>query len=78
MIERVLTTILSTVLPGSGQMVQHRWVKGGLFLGTAMVLSGVARRETLGGSGLLSLRVVLIALALWSAVDAFALWKGKK
>ncbi|TAK05810.1 MAG: hypothetical protein EPO39_10455 [Candidatus Manganitrophaceae bacterium] len=77
MIERILTAILSTLLPGAGQLMQHRWMKGVAFLGAAMVLSGVVRRETLGQAAVLSLRAVLIALALWSATDAFMLQQAK-
>lgn len=77
MIERFLTAILSTVLPGAGQLLQHRWMKGAAFLAAAMILSGVVRRETLGHAGMLSMRAILIALALWSAADAFMLQQAK-
>ena len=77
MIERILTAMLSTLLPGAGQLIQHRWMKGAIFLAAAMVLSGVVRRETLGGAGALSLRAILIALALWSAADAYMLQQAK-
>ncbi|MBI3803921.1 MAG: hypothetical protein HY282_09185 [Nitrospirae bacterium] len=78
MMERILTATLSTVLPGAGQMLQHRWVKGAIFLASAIILSGVVRRETLGKAGLLSLQAILVALALWSAVDAFQRTGKKK
>jgi|GEM_PF-2193704 len=77
MIERILTALLSTILPGAGQMVQHRWMKGAAFLTAALVLSGVVRRETLGHAAMLSMRAILIALALWSAADAFMLQQAK-
>lgn len=78
MMERIVTATLSTVLPGAGQFLQHRWMKGILFFGSALVLSGVLRRETLGRPGLFSLQAILIVLALWSAFDAFQVPPKKK
>ncbi len=78
MIERILTAILSTILPGVGQLLQHRWVKGVLFLAMAMVISGVVRREAIEGDGSFALQMILVAMAVWSAVDAYMLAPTKK
>lgn len=76
--ERLLTAILSTILPGAGQLLQHRWLKGILFLAMAMVLSGVVRREAIEGDRSFALQVILVAMAVWSAVDAYMLAPTKK
>lgn len=76
--ERLLTAILSTILPGAGQLLQHRWVKGALFLVIAMVISGVVRRQAMGGNASFSLQMILVAMAVWSAVDAYMLAPKKK
>jgi hypothetical protein len=76
--ERVLTAILSTILPGAGQLLQHRWVKGSLFLVMAMVISAVVRREAIEGDSSFSLQAILVAMAVWSAVDAYMLAPAKK
>lgn len=78
MVERILTAILSTILPGMGQLLQHRWVKGVLFLAVAMVLSGVVRRQAMGGNISFSLQAILVVMAVWSAVDAYMLAPAKK
>ncbi|MCG3114242.1 MAG: hypothetical protein LLH30_01020 [Candidatus Manganitrophus sp. SA1] len=77
--ERILTAILSTILPGAGQLLQHRWVKGAVFLVIAMVISGVVRRQAMGeGNISVSLQMILVAMAVWSAVDAYMLAPTKK
>lgn len=77
--ERILTAILSTILPGAGQLLQHRWVKGAVFLAIAMVISGVVRRQTMGGgSSSFSLQAILVVMAVWSAVDAYMMAPAKK
>jgi TM2 domain-containing membrane protein YozV len=76
--ERILTAILSTILPGAGQLLQHRWVKGVLFLAMAMVISGVVRRQAIQGSSSFALQAILVAMAVWSAVDAYMLAPSKK
>lgn len=77
--ERILTAILSTILPGAGQLLQHRWIKGAAFLGIAMVISGVVRRQAMGeGNISLSLQMILVTMAVWSAVDAYMLAPTKK
>jgi len=76
--ERILTAILSTILPGAGQLLQHRWMKGVLFLAMAMVISGVVRREAIEGDSSFALQMILVAMAVWSAVDAYMLAPTKK
>ena len=65
---------LSAILPGVGQLYNHQWLKGGLFLVAIMVVSGVIRRRAIfeGGVGIgLIVAVVLFGIAIWSVADAF-------
>ena len=65
---------LSAILPGVGQLYNHQWLKGGLFLAVIMVVSGVVRRRALfeGGLGIgLFIAVVLFGIAIWSVADAY-------
>jgi len=78
MTSRWIATMLSAVIPGAGQLLNHRWVKGAAFLIGALVASGMLRRRSIlwshfsDGSALhLVLLGLLLALGIWSAVDAF-------
>lgn len=65
---------LSAILPGVGQLYNHQWLKGGLFLAAIMVVSGVIRRRAIfeGGVGIgLIVAVVLFGIAIWSVADAY-------
>lgn len=73
-----IAAILSAILPGAGQMINHQWMKGALFLTVALIVSGMLRRRTIllsdfsdGSIGHALLLAVLFALAVWSAADAF-------
>ena len=68
----------SAILPGTGQLMNHQWVKGGIFLGLALVLSGMLRRKSFflsdfgeGSMIHILLLAVLLGIAAWSAVDAY-------
>lgn len=85
--KRFVGAILSIALPGAGQFYVHQWMKGVLFLAAAMFFSGMVRRVSLGepaslgpilGNSVL-IHLILLGLAIWSAVDVFrAPSKGKK
>lgn len=75
---RWIATVLSAILPGAGQMLNHHWTKGAAFLSGALLASGMLRRRAVlsidftDGSMLhLLLLVLLVVLAVWSAADAF-------
>lgn len=85
--KRIVGAILSIALPGAGQIYSHQWMKGSLFLIAAMFFSGMVRRVSQGGTASLGpvfgnsvlIHLILLGLALWSAVDVFrAPAKGKK
>jgi len=81
----VLAAFLSAVFPGLGQFYNRQWAKGAGFLVTlvilAIVLLGSVDPQTLidaartgapaeNAGTLLLLSVLILALALWSIVDA--------
>ena len=79
---RILATLVSAVLPGAGQIYNHHWLKGLGFLGGAMILSAMARRQMMGSSvsplqwlpspaDILVAHAILFGLTVWSAVDAY-------
>jgi hypothetical protein len=87
--KRVVSAILSALLPGAGQFYSHHWIKGGFFLAAALLFSGMVRRVSMGASASLGqsiflgnslfIHLILLGLAVWSAVDGFrAPAKGKK
>ena len=78
MMIRWIAAMLSALLPGAGQFLNHDWAKGGAFLIVAMIASGMLRRgsflssEFSDGSILrVALFAVLLGLAAWSAADAY-------
>jgi hypothetical protein len=73
-----IAAILSAILPGAGQMINHHWTKGALFLSLALIVSAMLRRRSIlpsdfpdGSIWHALLVAVLFALAVWSAADAF-------
>ncbi|HLG22691.1 MAG TPA: hypothetical protein VI382_07730 [Candidatus Manganitrophaceae bacterium] len=79
--KQIVATFFSAVLPGAGQIYDHKWAKGFGFLAAAMILSGIARRARMGGSSLLQwipspagiylVHIALLGLAFWSAFDMY-------
>ena len=78
----ILAAALSGILPGAGQMYNHSWTKGIGFMVTVLFISGLLRRKVLmsGGSlvGLLPqnaetliAQLALLAVAVWSVMDAY-------
>lgn len=41
-----IAAILSTILPGAGQMINHHWIKGTVFLIGTLMASGMLRRRS--------------------------------
>jgi len=83
MIRPWIAAVLSAILPGVGQIINHNWVKGLAFLTAALIASGILRRRSVlaaeigHGSALhLVLITVLFVLAVWSAVDAYRFRHG--
>ena len=87
--KRIVGAILSALLPGTGQLYSHQWIKGSLFLMSALLFSGVVRRASMGASSSLGrsfflgnsvfIHLLLFSLAVWSAIDVFlSPAKGKK
>ena len=70
----VMAAVLSSILPGAGQLYNRQWLKGIGFLISVLVLSSFIRPEMLlldpSPTALLVL-VVLLGLAIWSVVDAY-------
>jgi TM2 domain-containing membrane protein YozV len=74
----IVAAALSVVLPGAGQLYNHQWVKGTGFLVPVMVLSALIRRRMLLAQPSVTamlVAVLLLALAVWSVIDAFRLGK---
>lgn len=77
--KRIVGAVLSILLPGAGQIYSHQWIKGAFFLIAALFFSGMVRRVSMASpssAGLPMLNgpfihLVLLVLALWSAVDVF-------
>jgi TM2 domain-containing membrane protein YozV len=85
----ILAAALSGILPGAGQMYNHRWVKGLGFMLPVLFISGLLRRKVLmsGGSlvGLLPqdaetliAQLALLAVAVWSVMDAYRTARQKR
>lgn len=89
----VLAAVLSGVLPGLGQFYTRQWRKGAAFLVGFLVLAGIffsvvdpealqraaasgATPDNLGQIFLLA--VLILALALWSIVDAVRSARGRQ
>jgi hypothetical protein len=76
---QTIALVLSGIFPGLGQLYNRQHVKGGLSLIVAGVLSWLIGREmpadplalVHSGAALTVLTVVLLALWLWSIVDAW-------
>ncbi len=73
-----IASLSSVILPGTGQLINHEWAKGGVFLVMVLILSGMLRRKSFflsefgdGSMVHILLLVVLLGLAAWSAVDAY-------
>lgn len=70
--------ISSVFIPGSGQLIQHHWVKGGILLATALIISGMYNKrsifmnEFMQGSAT-HILIVVSVLAIWtfSIYDAY-------
>ena len=72
--QNILAAALSSVLPGAVQLYNRQWLKGGAFLIAVMVLSAVIRRRLLlAEPSLMALLLAasLLAIAIWSVVDAY-------
>ena len=76
--QRWIAAALSAVLPGTGQLLNHHWMKGTAFLIGTLIASGMLRRRSVlssvftdGSMPHLLLLALLAALAVWSAADAF-------
>ena len=70
----IIAAALSAILPGTGQLYNHHWLKGAGFLAAALILSGAIRRRVLfEGPAEISLLVTafLFGIALWSVADAY-------
>lgn len=76
---RVIALILSGIFPGLGQLYNHQPVKGAIGLAVGLALSWLASRATptdpravVGpGAALLAPLCALLAVWLWSIVDAW-------
>ncbi|OLE38635.1 MAG: hypothetical protein AUG00_04730 [Candidatus Rokubacteria bacterium 13_1_20CM_2_70_7] len=76
---KIVALVLSGVFPGLGQFYNRQPIKGVVFLGAGIVLSWVLGRavptdpQALAqtGAALIVLLCVLLALWLWSIVDAW-------
>jgi TM2 domain-containing membrane protein YozV len=71
----VFAAALSAILPGAGQLYNHHWVKGVVFLAAVLVISAFMRRGmllagTMSGVGWLLL-LVLFGIVIWSVADAY-------
>ncbi|MHB8483695.1 MAG: hypothetical protein ACYDBV_13355 [Nitrospiria bacterium] len=82
-----IAALLSALIPGAGQLYNHHWLKGILFMAASMILGAELRRnipmsaftagQPLAHSGIfLILVVVLLGISVWSVVDAYQ--KGKQ
>jgi hypothetical protein len=72
--KNILAAALSAILPGAGQLYNHQWLKGVLFLAAVLVISAsMRRRMILAEPSLVAMLVVitLFAIAVWSVVDAY-------
>lgn len=67
----LISGIASLVLPGSGQLLNRRYIRGGLLMGTWIVASSVMMVLTIG----LALLVHLVFMGA-TAVDAYRLAKS--
>ncbi|MBI1820164.1 MAG: hypothetical protein HY036_06370 [Nitrospirae bacterium] len=83
-----IAALLSALIPGAGQLYNHQWLKGILFMAAAMILGGELRRnipmsaftagKPLAHSGLfLFLAVVVLGISAWSVIDAYQISKKK-
>lgn len=75
---RILWAVLSMLMPGMSQLIHCDWAKGMAFFVGAMVASAMLRRQTVlssafadGSATHVGLLGAIMALALWSAVDAY-------
>ncbi len=76
--KRVLPALVSAVVPGAGQLLNHHWTKGIAILAAGLTISAMLRKKSIlaqpmhSGSALhWVLVVVLVGLAVWSALDAY-------
>ena len=82
-IRRWIAPISSAILPGSGQLIQRHWAKGGILLAIALVISGMLNRKSFFTNDFeaysithILLIVGIISLAAWSAYDAYRALKA--
>jgi len=79
---KVIAFVLSGVFPGLGQLYNRQWVKGAAFAVAGVILSWLAERAVPAdlvawmtqpsiGTGLATSAVLLLAVWIWSAVDAW-------
>ena len=76
---RVIALILSGIFPGLGQLYNHQLVKGAIGLVVGLILSWLAGRATptdprpvvRPGAALLAPLAALLAVWVWSIVDAW-------
>jgi TM2 domain-containing membrane protein YozV len=85
----ILAAALSGILPGAGQMYNHRWMKGIGFMLPVLIISGLLRRKVvMSGGSLMGLlpqnaetfiaQLALLAVAVWSVMDAYRTVQHKK
>ena len=70
----IMAAAMSAVLPGAGQLYNHHWIKGGIFLIAVMVISGAIRRRMLfegSATTAVVVAVILLGVALWAVADAY-------
>jgi len=78
---RIIAPLLSLMMPGAGQIYNHHWLKGGIFIVIVMLFSGWVRRQMMveGADSMLALSsspyvtaalVVFLGLGIWSIIDA--------
>jgi hypothetical protein len=72
---KVVAAVLSAIVPGAGQFYNRHWIKGVAFLVAVFGLfSAIHPDEVIEGRGLVATLVVLLlllAVAIWSIVDAY-------
>ena len=70
--------ISSVFIPGSGQLVQHHWVKGGILLIAALIIGGMYNKKSVfmnefAQGSATHILIVVSVLAIWafSIFDAY-------
>lgn len=71
----IIAAILSGIIPGLGQFYNRHWIKGGAFLVAVTAMFGAIDPDALlEGRGLgttLAILLLILAVAIWSVVDAY-------